>query len=173
MSGPNAKATKPGRPAAFDAAVMRFRPGLINLSARYIRDRDARYDLVTDTIATALHRWGSFREDGGMWNWLALTMRSLARDQRRAAARKLITVSDPDGRRTAMLATQPAQEEYAELCHVLRGLSGRHRDVLLRRSMGEELDTIAADYGVSKRSVQQMVSAVRARLRDREATTCA
>ena len=165
MTGPIANPTKPGRPAEFDARVVSYLPGLRNLSRKLITGAERRADLVTDTIILALHRWGSFREDGGMWNWLALTMRSLARDRRNQDARALNLVDDPDGRKMAKVSMEPAQEDYAALLQTLARLSGRKRDMVLRRAAGEELAPIANDHGISTQVVQQIVDRERNRLR--------
>lgn len=160
----NEKPTKPGRPPSFDARVLAYMPGLRRRASQLgYRGEEAR-DLVTDTIILALHRWGSFREDGGMWNWLAFTMRSLSRDRRKA--RGIVIVDDPDGERAARISMAPAQEDYAALCGVLNKLTGRGRDMVLRRAAGEWLDEIANDHGISKQRVQQIIERERERLRE-------
>lgn len=172
MKRRNEKPTAPNRPASFDARVLAYTPGLRNLSHRLLPPSpgsETQADLVTDTIILALHRWGSFREDGGMWNWLAYTMRSLARDRRNQWARIVRTVDDADGIRAGRIGIAPAQEDYVMLSSVLKELTGRKRDMVLRRAAGDELCEIANDHGISKQRVQQIVEKERARLRIGEA----
>lgn len=156
--------TAPNRPASFDAAVMAYAPGLRNLSKR-LTTPDKRDDLVTDTIITALHRWASFREDGGMWNWLSLTMRATAQDGRKRAARSIDVVDDPEGHHLSRVPMHPRQEDYVELSQALARVSGRERDVLVRRVMGDTCREIANDNGLSVQRVQQIELKARERVR--------
>jgi RNA polymerase sigma factor (sigma-70 family) len=162
----NEKPTKPGRPAAFDARVLAYLPGLSRQAVKLGYRGEEGKDLVTDTIILALHRWGSFREDGGMWNWLVFTMRSLSRDRRRQAKATILIADDPDGKMAARVSAAPAQEDYASLCGVLNKLAGRERDMVLRRAAGEMLEEIANDHGISKQRVQQLIDRARDRLKE-------
>jgi DNA-directed RNA polymerase sigma subunit (sigma70/sigma32) len=63
------------------------------------------------------------------------------------------------------IATQPTQDDYAELSATLARLSGRSGDVLLRIAMGDELGEIANDYGISRERVRQIGEQARTKLR--------
>lgn len=152
------------RPTEFDNRVMAFMPGLYNLARKYKRTAEDRYDLVTDTIAYALEKWQNFREDGGMYNWLAWNMRGIASNQRK---RNYIHVVEAkiqyDGART-----NPNQQDYAELSSALRLMPAGHGGtILMRRAMGETRAEIGADYGFSHQRVHQIEVATRAKLRKR------
>lgn len=154
------------RPPAFDSRVMAFMPGLQNLSRKYKKTWEDRNDLVTDTIAYALEKWENFREEGGMYNWLAWNMRGIASNQRQR--RNLHIVEAPV--QYALASSQPTQERYCELSSVLRILpAGRGGSVLLRRAMGEQLNEIGADLGVSPERVRQIEEKARALLVKRSA----
>ena len=60
--------------------------------------------------------------------------------------------------------TQPRQEDYAELSHTLARLTGRSGEVLTRRAMGETLEEIGNDLGVTRERVRQIENAARAKL---------
>lgn len=153
------------RPHTFDARVMSYHPGLSNLARKYKRTAEERYDLVTDTIAYALEKWENFREDGGMYNWLAWNMRGLASNQRATASRRPTFVYK--GQEQGAVS-QPQQEGYSDLSSVLRALSsGRPGTILLRRAMGDGLAEIADEYGVSRQRIQQIEIQERALVRRR------
>lgn len=145
------------RPPEFDALIEKYTPGLKRLAAKLAPWRGD--DLYVDTVILLLHRWRSFRPDGGFWNWASLTMRGAARDQR---LRERKQPREVELRPLHAGVTQPSQHDYAELSEALRKLSGvRHGDVLLRRAMGDKLDEIAADRGVSRERIRQLEAIAR------------
>lgn len=144
------------RPASFDAALMKYQPGLARLASR-LRPEDPE-SLVQDLNVFALSRHTNFRGDptqpkSGFWNWLQLNMRSMAQSQRRKPV-------PPKGETT----TQPIQEDYAELSRTLARLTGRNGQVLTRRAMGDSLIEIGNDLGVTRERVRQIENAARAKL---------
>lgn len=154
------------RPAEFDARVMAYVPGLRNLARRYRRTDEQRNDLVTDTIMSALDRWQSYRADGGMWNWLAWTMRGIVSNhaQQAAVRRKHIKFVAMDDVPHAPIETN--QEDYADLSSALAALGRvKNGDVVMRRAMGDSLREIAEDRGVTAERVRQIEVAARAELR--------
>lgn len=157
------------RPADFDAAVMAYRPGLLNLARRYKSVRHYE-DLVTDTIICALENWQSYRPDGGMWKWLSWLMRGVVSNQATAAARQKRTAEIvPIDRLTIdklTIATPPNQEHHADLTRVVGKLEGRDGDVLLRRALGEPLIEICRSHGISSERGRQLEARARSKLKD-------
>jgi len=151
------------RPPSFDAKIMAYRPGLINLAYKFGYRGDERDDLVTDTIIYCLEHWQSYREDGGLWMWLFWKMRGIVSAQKRVGRIKIFDLEDY----TQIARTPPNQEDYADLSTVLAQLSGRSGDVLLRRSIGCQLEEIGKDIGVSRERVRQIEEAARAKLMGR------
>lgn len=144
------------RPAAFDAALLKYQPGLARLASR-LRPEDPE-SLVQETNVFALSRHTNFRGDptqpkSGFWNWLQLNMRSMAQSQRR---RPLVQQDKT--------TTQPVQEDYAELSRTLSRLTGRSGQVLTRRAMGDTLEEIGNDLAVSRERVRQIENEARAKL---------
>ena len=157
------------RPAAFDARVMEYVPGLRKLAARYRRDSEQRQDLVTDTIASALENWrlfrGDFKQDSsGFWTWLAWRMRGIVKNEEGKAGVRNKHAGVKENW-WAGRANQPSPADYAELSSVLGSLSTiRHGDVLLQRAMGGTLQEIAESKGLSHARVYQMERDARSQL---------
>ena len=145
-------AANDNRPPEFDALINQYTPGLLKLAHKLAPAEH--YDLYVDTVIVLLHRWKSFRPDGGFWNWASLTMRSEARDRRRRASnmpREVALDVMPER------ATPPSQEDSAELSATLRRLSKtRDGDIIIRRAMGERLEDIGADRGLSPQRIQHL-----------------
>lgn len=153
------------RPAAFDARVLAYAPGLRSLAYKLGHRGEAAEDLVTDTIIDALHRWRSYREDGGLWRWLELMMLPRSREARRRVAKeKEVRVDIGDGAELVM-GVGPTQECSADLSSAVVKLSGRRGRVLLRRAMGEDLQEIGKELGISCERVRQIEEAARTALR--------
>lgn len=157
-------ATTP-RPATFDATVMAYMPGLKNLARRLVANREAQTDLVTDTVISALHRWQSFRDEGNIWTWLSLVMRSCARENRDKVRRRIQFSDDKIAYEGAR--TNPSQHVYAEVSSVLDLIDGRDRTVLMRRAMGYELEEIGDVLGVTAERVRQIETKARVKLTKR------
>lgn len=160
------------RPAAFDAAVMAYMPGLQKLARRYTKTQEQRDDLVSDTVIYALDKWRNFRpiDDGmaGMWMWLSWQMRAVVSNARSAAVnrRKHMTFVSMDDVVT-MPSTPAGQEDSADLSVILGQINGlKHGDVLMRRAMGDKLGDIAKERGLSVERIRQFEVGARRQLKE-------
>ncbi|MDI6028313.1 sigma-70 family RNA polymerase sigma factor [Corticibacterium sp. UT-5YL-CI-8] len=161
------------RPAAFDAAVMAYMPGLTRLARRYTKTTEQRDDLVNDTVMYALERWKNFRGDpsesrGGFWAWLTWQMRGLVKSASVKAAFRRRTITFVSMEAVVTTPSTPAsQEENADLSVVFRCAAGvKHGDVLIRRAMGEHLQVIADERGLSRERVRQIETEAREQVVD-------
>lgn len=160
------------RPAEFDSKLLEYKPGMHNLAKKLTarhnpryRTSEARNDLVTDTIVYCLDNWRNYRADGGWWNWIYWAMRGVikARVDRDNVRRGVETVHNEVQYEHA--STPATQMDYAELSAVLGQLTGgRDSEALLRRAMGDSLEEIGADMGISRERVRQLVERERAGL---------
>lgn len=161
------------RPAEFDARVMQYLPGLKKLARKFTRSTEDRDDLVTDTVLFALRNWQSFREDGGFWLWLSWNMRGIASERTRKSQSpkhcgKHVPFDPDDPILQARLSTAPVQDVGLHLEQAVRLVADiRHGDVLLRVANGETLASIAAERGLSKQRLSQMLAAARDELEKR------
>ncbi len=161
------------RPPEFDRRVMQYLPGLKTLARKFTRTTEERDDLVTDTIAKALEDWQKFREDGGFWNWLYWTMRGIAGnrvqyDRRRIDLGSQLDVQHACADSLVELSVRPTQGVRLDLADALLIVGSlRHGDILMRVANGETLRAIAAERGLSKERVRQLVAAARRELEDR------
>jgi RNA polymerase sigma factor (sigma-70 family) len=163
------------RPASFDAHVTAYLPGLNRLARRYTKTAEQRQDLVTDTVMYALEKWQNFRGDpadarSGFFAWLTWQMRGVVKNGAVKAEirKKHITMVPLDA--THVAATPATQDVHVDLSATLRDVSSMmNGDVLMRRAMGDTLQEIAADRGVTRERVRQIEVAARARLVDGQA----
>lgn len=157
------------RPAEFDARVMQYVPGLRKMAANRV-PMQYREDLVTDTIICALAHWKNFREDGGMWNWLAWQMRGILKNEATKAALRAKHIQFVPIEDHMRFSVPPTQLDHVELSQTLDVMDTREGAILLRRAMSDEsLDEIGVDFGISGERVRQIESKERNRLRARAA----
>jgi RNA polymerase sigma factor (sigma-70 family) len=152
----NLTAANDNRPAAFDARLMEYMPGLTVLARKLTRSPKEREDLVTDTIIYCLAHWTSYREGGGFWNWLYWSMRGVLSARRDAAGRQLVVVDDADGRLLAGRHVDATQIVHMELVQTLETMNTRAGNIVIRRAMGDTLGEIGADLGVKAERVRQI-----------------
>lgn len=152
------------RPASFDAKLMKYRPGLLVLAAKFTTTSEERHDLVTDTIIYCLRNWQSFREDGGFWSWLYWSMRGVVSNKKDAVKARITLVQDSDGVLAARRGVAPTQLDYVDLCQTLRKMNTRAGGVVMRRAMGDTLPEIGSDIGVTAERVRQIEEKERKRL---------
>lgn len=158
-----------GRPASFDAKLMKYRPGLLVLAAKHTKTREERDDLVTDTMIYCMRNWQSFREEGGFYNWLYWSLRGLVSNKKGAVKARVTLVQDSDGVFAATRGIAPSQLDYVELCQTMRSMSARGGGVVIRRAMGDTLPEIGAAIGVTAERVRQIENKERGRLLKRRA----
>jgi RNA polymerase sigma factor (sigma-70 family) len=158
-----------GRPASFDAKLMKYQPGLLKLAGKFTTTSEERHDLVTDTIIYCLRNWQSFREDGGFWNWLYWSMRGVVGNKKEGVKARITLVQDSDGVFAATRGIAPSQLDYVELCQTMRSMSARGGGVVVRRAMGDTLPEIGAAIGVTAERVRQIENKERGRLLKRRA----
>ena len=142
------------RPAAFDAAVLRWLPFLHRMAREFAPA--APEDLVQETIATALHRWAGYNPETSLPTWLVFQMRERCRDMRHKA-RPLLTVL-PE-------STPAVQEDHVIARQALESVAPKHRPTIAMAAAGFNQREIAAVEGVSHQAIHQRVAKVRRRLR--------
>lgn len=157
------------RPADLDARIMAYFPGLCKLAKKYRTRRADQYDLVVDTITHCLAHWKTFREDGGLYNWLEWNMLGVVSNQAQAAAlRKGLTViydSDTLDFHASKRHSAASQFGAAMLAETLAAMpEGRDGAVLLRRAAGDTLHEVAEEFGISRQRVQQIEMRARERV---------
>ncbi len=154
------------RPPEFDAKVMAFYPGLLNHAWKLTRDRDRQMDLVSDTVAMALHRWQSYDSKYAIWTWLKLTMQEVRRDRARAKTRQVKAITPDSDEDSYMPSTPENQVDHAHLSSVLRLIAkiknGGH---ILRYAMGDTFREIGAANGNTAQFAHQQHKEAMATLR--------
>jgi len=172
------------RPAEFDAMLVAYRPFIRKVIRARARREDLE-DLEQETFEDACRRWSTFRgEDYSFATWLAFVARAVIQAhkryneaKKRAGAEWSLDTgytdrSDDNGSSlhgSWLPALPQNQLDYAELSAVLRNLSGtRDSEALMRIAMGDDLQDVATDFGVSRERVRQLAERERGRLRDRQ-----
>lgn len=162
----NPAATPQPRSAEFDAMLVKYMPGLENLAKRLMpKDHE---NLLGDTIVWALEKHGNFYGDitrergGGFWKWMSINMLSRAQGMRRKGQLRIVTND------FAMPVTQPNQHYNLELREVVDGLQDREGKVLLRIALGETLQDVGNDIGLSKERIRQIHKVARIQFNKRQ-----
>ncbi|KRA58201.1 sigma-70 family RNA polymerase sigma factor [Rhizobium sp. Root651] len=155
-------AVNDNRPPAFDSALLAYQPGMRRLASKLgYRGSDAA-DLVTDTIAYCLEHWTNFHGDmDKMWNWIYWQMRGIVKNSR-AKKRVLMVVA---GQAYENAETSANQVDVAHAGQVVSLLSGRAGAMTMRLAMGDTLEEIARQHGLSRERVRQLVEKERERVR--------
>lgn len=167
------------RPEWYDDKLIAYMP-FARKCARKLAGSDDIEEVMQDAYADALNRWAMYdHENYRFGTWVYQVVRNTCANRRaRAAAKKRSTnvlhfdhhvfnEYDDDSVATALAPTLPNQLDYAELSAVLRNLSGtRDSEALMRIAMGDELQDVATDFGVSRERVRQLAERERGRLRD-------
>jgi DNA-binding CsgD family transcriptional regulator len=155
-------ATNDNRPPSFDAALIAYMPGMRRLASKLgYKGADAD-DLVTDTIAYCLEHWTNFRgETDKMWNWIYWQMRGIDKNSRSKKRLQMV----PEGRAYEIAESASNQIDVAHAGQVVGLLSGRGGGMTMRLAMGDTLEEIARQHGVSRERVRQIVEKERGRVR--------
>jgi len=155
-------AVNDNRPPAFDSALLAYQPGMRRLASKLgYRGSDAA-DLVTDTIAYCLEHWTNFRgATDKMWNWIYWQMRGIVKNSR-SKRRVMMVVA---GQAYENAETSANQVDVAHAGQVVSLLAGRAGDMTIRLAMGDTLEEIARQHGVSRERVRQIVEKERERVR--------
>lgn len=139
--------------------LVAYMPLVRKLANRYCRKHSGNgpvEDFVQDVLELALKREANYDASYTFGTWMHYLCGWIAADRftkRKTAAGRAFHV-EFDAKYSG--SCEPRQFEYAELSQVLRLLSGRDGEVVLRTAMGEELALIGADLGVSKERVRQL-----------------
>jgi|GEM_PF-2490092 len=149
------------RPPAFDSALLAYQPGMRRLASKLGYRGSEAVDLVTDTIAYCLEHWTNFHGDlDKMWNWIYWQMRGIVKNSRSKKRLEMV----PEGRAYEIAETSANQADVAHAGQVVSLLAGRSGDMIMRLAMGDTLEEIARQHGVSRERVRQIVEKERARL---------
>jgi RNA polymerase sigma factor (sigma-70 family) len=148
------------RPAAFDAMLMQYRPGLSSLAYRLGFRGEEREDLVTDTIIHCLKNWQDYR-GAAPWEYLRWQMLNICKSYRTQEQRKRMFVTRND---IPMTGTPATQEQSTDLSLIARRLNGRGGAILARVAVGETFTEVGKSMGISRQRAQQLEREARQRL---------
>lgn len=155
------QAMNDNRPLAFDSALLAYQPGMRRLASKLGYRGPEADDLVTDTVAYCLEHWTNFHgETDKMWNWIYWQMRGIVKNSRSKKRLEMV----PEGRAYEIAETSANQADVAHAGQVVSLLAGRSGDMIMRLAMGDTLEEIARQHGVSRERVRQIVEKERARL---------
>ncbi|MBC7149031.1 MAG: sigma-70 family RNA polymerase sigma factor [Rhizobium sp.] len=171
------------RPKWYDDKLVAYMP-FARKCAHRLAGRDDVDEVVQDAYVDACNRWAMYdSENYKFGTWIFQVVRNACANRKTKAMAKKRCGSewsmDTDETETRsdnskslhgswLPALQPNQLDYAELSAVLRNLSGtRDSEALMRIAMGDELQDVAADLGVSRERVRQLAERERGRLRER------
>lgn len=156
------QAMNDNRPPAFDDALLAYRPGMRRLASKLGYRGTEANDLVTDTIAYCLEHWTNFRgATDKMWNWIYWQMRGIVKNSRSKKRLEMV----PEGRAYEIAETSANQADVAHTGQVVRLLAGRSGAMTMRLAMGDTLEEIARQHGLSRERVRQLVEKERERVR--------
>jgi RNA polymerase sigma factor (sigma-70 family) len=148
------------RPASYDQQLQEH-AALVRRLARKISYRDAD-DVAQDIMLCAVRTHKHRDERYPFSTWLHVVAGNVRVERYRASTTNMragVTVADDTEHEGAV---QPSQHIQAELAEVLRTLSGtRDGEALVRLAMGDKLEEVAADFGVSRERVRQLAQRAR------------
>jgi DNA-directed RNA polymerase specialized sigma24 family protein len=141
------------RSAEFDKQLLAYMPGLYRNAVRMTRRTSSAKVLLDATVEAMLKRHQSCRMET-FYTWAILVMRNVAstlKEERGRLKRQGISV---DMEEAGELPECDRQSSFVEVADVVRFLRGRKGgDILVRRAMGEGIDEIASDIGMSRSGV--------------------
>jgi len=134
---------------------------LLHKVARRLEPRaQDREDLVQETIAMCLERWASYNPAESLPGWLIFNMRECRANLRRQGRVRTTSLEDC----FSHPSEPPRQHHTAELSQAMDRLGTRNGSFLLRFAMGESTPDIAAETGLSKQRVHQIIKQERNKL---------
>lgn len=151
------------RPTTFDARLVAHLPFLRRLANRFVPRPQRREEIVQETVARALEKWASFREDGAFRAWLRFIFWNVNNPERPEMKMELRTLGKSDNA-FAVLATGPAQEDAVELSEALArlgALSPEDRSIIIADAIGNSQAEIAAMEGITRQAVNNRVRRAR------------
>lgn len=174
-----------GDPAAAELLFARYARRLTAVAERRLSPALAARldgeDVVQSVFRTFFRRaaGGEFRIDGAgqLWRLLVtITLRKAAAKARYHAAGPRAVAAEagpPDNKLVEAVAREPGPEDAAAVLDLiealLRGLPDLYGDILRLRLEGHEVTAIAAQLGVSRRTIQRALNLLQQRLTDAEA----
>lgn len=151
------------RPAAFDAAILAYLPGLRKL-ARRLRPESTRDDvdeMMQETIARALENWRKYRTENSPYTWLKFFVRTISQEATERAARHS-KIALAVGSVSSAYAP-PNQEHAAELSLLAERITPGLRSDIFAIAQGAQYKEIAGPRGTSRQRVEQLIKQERER----------
>lgn len=153
------------RPASYDAALLEHTRLIRKMGYKY--DRHNREEFAQDLHAYLLDKWHYYNPIYPFSTWVrmsALSVHCVRYKAKTAACRNAPTICADTN--ASLLYSQDAPESTLDLASIVSRLNGtRGGMMLLRRAMGDGLREIAAEYGISKERVRQIIMAEREKLK--------
>ena len=154
------------RSPEFDRKLLAYEPALRRLARKITRNEDAADELFQSAMVVMLRRHRECRLDT-FWTWAVMCVRGTAQDFIRTNSTKSRTaeVCSLSAFEEVPGSTEPSQEDGADLSRVISMLEGRNGTMLMRMAMGDTLESIGSDHGLTKQRVCQIVEKERGRVR--------
>lgn len=95
-----------------------------------------------------------------MWNWIYWQMRGIVKNSR--SRKRVMLVAAGTSYESAEISA--SQMDVAHASQVVGLLSGRAGDMTVRLAMGDTLDEISRQHGISRERVRQLVERERGRV---------
>lgn len=171
MTQPNPANDNTPRPDWFDKLLVEYMP-FARKCANQMRGGDDAEEILQDFYVDACNRWAAYDRQYRFGTFVFQVVRNVVQNRKTYRTRKMraggalsLDMSQDSGMDN-WLKTPATQHDHAELACVLRSMSGtRDSEALIRRAMGEELEEIGTDMGISRERVRQLAERERERLR--------
>lgn len=149
------------RPASYDAQLRAYAPYIRKLARKI--DQANGEDVAQDINMRAVENWHIYDPAYSFGHWVRTLALSVQSERYRASCRLkrkavLVPIDQVES------GEPPCEELRAELSEIVRMLSGRGGEALLRNAMGEDMKDIGLDMGVGRCRVGQLIDRERKRL---------